>query len=118
MFKNKIFVVSLIISIVLFAAFYLLPVKQLNAVVPFGGKILNVKYCTCSFNLLLTVGPPVGGKYMFGPGSKLYAYGQVYRAGPWVLGLAGAPQVCMMVGSHGCYPAGTGLKIIQVGTSL
>ena len=86
----------------------------------FGGTIKSVTYCTCSNNMLLSIGPPVGGLFVYQPGASVtYAYGQVYRSGPWTLGVynsgAGA---CMMYVGVGCvrYPS-IGM-ITMIGTSI
>lgn len=88
--------------------------------IPFGGLILNVFYCNCSFNLAVVVGPPVGGVYMYQPGASLiYAYYQIFRSGPWVLGTFVPGGACMQYVGFGCspmvIPTGT---IVTAGTSL
>ncbi|HAT68243.1 MAG: hypothetical protein A2481_03840 [Candidatus Yonathbacteria bacterium RIFOXYC2_FULL_47_9] len=88
--------------------------------IPFGGLITYVFYCNCSFNLAVTVGPPVGGIYMYQPGASLiYAYYQIFRSGPWVLGTYVPGGACMVYVAVGCSPAlvPTG-TIVTAGTSL
>ncbi len=117
--KNKIAILIIFLAAVFAGAFMLLPAKQSSAIVPFGGPILNVTYCTCSGNILLTVGPPMGGRYIFQPGaSTLFPYGQVYRPGPWVLGTYAPGGVCTVFAGKGCAPLPSFGTIIQVSTSL
>jgi hypothetical protein len=89
---------------------------------PFGGKIVAVKYCTCSpGDTLITVGgiPGFGGVFYYKAGaSVLYPMYQVYRRGPNVLGLASyATYPCMVYIGFSCKPSGAGMVITQIGTS-
>lgn len=85
----------------------------------FGGRILGVQYCTCSFNLLLYVGPPKGGSFIYSPGiSTLYKYYQVFRGGPWALGTSTGRGVCLQYAGLTCVSTGTGSIIRKIGTSL
>jgi hypothetical protein len=55
----------------------------------FGGRITNVTYCTCSISLLLDINDVRGWttSLLFSPGfSHLYAYYNIFAAGPEVLG--------------------------------
>lgn len=62
---------------------------------PFGGPIVSVIPCYCSFGALLTIGPPVPGTYVFQLGrSILFPMGQVYRPLPMVLGTWTPGGVC------------------------
>lgn len=96
--------------------------KTVYGIGAFGGRITAIRYCICSANLEVTVGPPSGGVFIYQPGaSMLYAYYQIFRPGAWVLGsyspggscvqlIPGTPPWCLP------YPAmGT---ITQAGTSL
>jgi len=91
-----------------------------GAGVSFGGMITAVTYCTCNFNILLTIGPPAGGVFVYQTGASMtYMYGQVYRPGPWTLGLyTPGAGICMMYAGVTCtqYPS-TGM-ITMIGTSL
>ena len=84
----------------------------------FGGKILSVQYCTCSFNLLLYIGPPRGGSFILGPGSIIYLFYQVYRSSPWVLGTSSGNAPCMQYSGNSCVKTGSGSIIKKIGTSL
>ncbi len=64
-----------------------IPASAQSLGIPFGGPITLTFYCTCSMGIALTIGPPVGGTFVFQFGKSIpYAYGQVYRPGPWTLG--------------------------------
>lgn len=95
------------------------PTPRAEAQIPFGGMSGSVFWCNCSFNLMVTVGPPVGGVYMYQPGGTiLYMFGQIYRAGVWLLGLAGGVSQCLIIIPHGCAVVGAGPQMIMVGTSM
>ncbi|HEY4506428.1 MAG TPA: hypothetical protein VJJ24_03215 [Candidatus Paceibacterota bacterium] len=81
---------------------------------PFGGLIITA--ITCTNGILITVGPPVPGEFLFVPiASQLFMYEQL-RPGPWSLGLAnGIPTNCNLSSGNIPVPQGT---IIIVGTSL
>lgn len=94
--------------------------KESEAVelLPFGGRILYVTYCTCSGGILLTVGPPRPGNYYFTVGSMLYSYYQIFKPGPWVLGDAYPGGACTIYIGTACSGVPTTGTIRQVGTSL
>ncbi|OGF59507.1 hypothetical protein A3E35_00085 [Candidatus Giovannonibacteria bacterium RIFCSPHIGHO2_12_FULL_44_22] len=54
---------------------------------PFGGKIIKIQACIIPKALLLTIGPPMGGKYLLTDSSTLHAYDTI-MPGVWTLGLA------------------------------
>lgn len=55
---------------------------------PFGGKITKIQACLTPPGFILTIGPPVGGKYFLNPAtSKIHAHG-VIQPGIWTLGNA------------------------------
>ena len=62
---------------------------------PFGGKITSIFPCTAApGTLLLTVGPPKGGNFLYVPGaSRLYSYYSI-KPGSWVLGTASPGGAC------------------------
>ena len=83
----------------------------------FGGRILTVIPCTCSASLLLIVGPPKGGSFIYRPGvSTLY---RNYRLTPgnWALGNSSGRDVCLTGVPPFCVPAGNGPIIRRMGTS-
>ena len=85
----------------------------------FGGRILAVQYCTCSFNLLLYIGPPSGGSFIYQPGiSTLYKYYRVFSGGPWALGTSVGTGTCLQFAVFGCVSTGFGSIIRKIGTSL
>lgn len=60
---------------------------------PFGGQIGSITKCI--EGLLLKLGPPSAGNYMYGYGiSFSYAYGPPRRKGQWLLGLSGGYLTC------------------------
>ena len=117
---NKKIVFAILIVFIIVSVSIAFSSEKALGILPFGGQILNVLYCICSNNLLITVGPPVGGQYIFQPGaSMLYPFGQIFRAGPWVLGNASPGGVCLIWAGKICVPAGFPMgTIIGVGTSL
>lgn len=88
---------------------------------PFGGFILNTFYCNCSNTFLLTVSPPVGGQFIYVPGTPQYMHYRLPSAGVWVLGLySPGTGVCLIYVGKGCSPFGapSGTITPTVGTSL
>jgi len=79
------------------------------AIIPFGGTIL--KTVPCLNGLLLIVGPPRGGPYLFTLGSILYLNYSL-KEGSWVLGVAVPGGICIL--PFGAIPA---FNIIRVGAS-
>lgn len=83
-------------SIVVAVSFFFSTVPHARAAVPFipvGGKIWMVLYCTNG--VLTLIGPPRPGLFMYIPFvSQLFAFYQIYRPGPCVLGKAVPPGVC------------------------
>jgi hypothetical protein len=87
--------------------------------IPFGGPILATWWCTCSGGIALTIGPPVGGNYVFQFGTSIpFAFGQVFRPGPWTLGTQIPGGVCLYFVGIGCAPYPAIGTIAMVGTSL
>lgn len=117
--KRKLFVISIISILVLVISFTIFPAGESQAIIPFGGQIKSVFYCTCSNNILLTIGPPNGGSLIYQPGgTRLYAYGQVFRPGPWTLGNYSPGGACLVYVGVGCAAIGSQGTIKSTGTSL
>ncbi|OGZ09727.1 MAG: hypothetical protein A3D65_05365 [Candidatus Lloydbacteria bacterium RIFCSPHIGHO2_02_FULL_50_13] len=116
----RFFSTCLIVLLLVTMVFMMTPQKAEAIGIPFGGMSLSVFWCICSFNLWIIVGPPVGGSFIYQPGlSILYLFGQIYRPGVWLLGLAAPAAVpCLVPFSGGCFPIGFGLPIEIVGTSM
>ena len=56
---------------------------------------------------------------MYQPGGTiLYQFGQIYRGGVWLLGLASGYTPCMVIAGKTCVDIGGGPQIIIVGTSM
>lgn len=109
---------SLLISVLIFGGFPIFT-NALGFGIPFGGRILSVTYCTCSFSLMVSVGPPRGGTFIYQPGlSRLYSYYRIFSSGPWVLGTATGNSTCLIYSGNSCVPVGAGLVMRLVGTSL
>lgn len=101
-------------------AFSIFPIMANAATfgLPFGGKIINTFYCTCSLNTLLTIGSPMGGMFMYQPGtSTLYRNYNVFFSGPWTVGLASGYSTCMVYSGNSCVSRGGGQLIRKIGTS-
>lgn len=124
--KKHTIVTSSILAVLLIVTSFGVRIKKSKAILQFGGEILNVTYCTCSMNLAITVGPPAGGVFTYEPGATVYAFYQIFRPGPWVLGTDVPGGECLswyMCGPDPCClpdfstapPVGT---IAEVGTSL
>ena len=62
---------------------------------PFGGQASLVQPCVNGVTYLM-LGPPVGGPYIWSPASLTYDYGPPRHAGQWFLGIAGAPDFCLI----------------------
>lgn len=113
---------SLFFAVFLIVVSFSLRIKSGKAigVLPFGGQILDVTYCPCSFNLAITVGPPNGGVFTYEPGGSIIkAFYQIFRPGPWVLGWYSPGGVCLDFCTDCCYPlrSPTG-TISEAGTSM
>lgn len=69
-----------------------------EAQVPFGGRIVLSIPCPYSGNWLLVIAPVAGPpRLIYRPGvSQLYLHGQVFRAGPNVLGTTLGADVCVL----------------------
>jgi hypothetical protein len=92
-----------------------------QAGVPFGGRVLNSIPCTCSGNFLLTVSPPVGGQFVYFPGTQAFANFNLGPAsGMWALGMYTPGGVCLQFVGKGCVPFGAPIGTISpmVGTSI
>lgn len=100
-----------------------LPVKAFPAGIPFGGQILAVIPCVCSFNFLI-IQRPIGATspfvLIFQPFvSILYPFFNVWVPGTYLLGTYGPPDVCVIFdgGDDPCTPIMVAPLIIMTGTS-
>lgn len=88
---------------------------------PFGGTITSARYCTCTGDVMITVGgiPQFSGVFLYKQGrSQLYPMYQIYRRGPRTLGIANnVPTPCIAYVGFSCSTVGAGLIISKVGTS-
>ncbi len=89
--------------------------------IPFGGMVATSFFCNCSGNFLLTVTPPVGGQFVYYPGTQAYLnYNLGFSTGIWTMGLYSPGGVCMVYVGKGCSPFGVPLGTITptVGSSI
>lgn len=83
---------------------------------PFGGAITELFMCVNGTRI--TVGPPVGGLFMYIPGTSFsYAFGPPRRVGQWLLGISGGMEPCLVPCESGLCPFGFGNVIIFHGSS-
>ena len=118
MFNKKILVFILIIAIVV--ALGLFFNKSFAVTPPFGGFVTTSFYCSCSGNFLLTIGPPLGGQFIYN-NTPQFLNEQLPRLGVWALGLYAPMSIgCWVPAGHGCIQIGLPLGTITpiVGTSL
>lgn len=114
--KKKIILSSLLsLLIVSGAVFYKV---RAGAFLPFGGMILYTFPCTCSANLLVTVGTPRGGVFVYQPGaSQIFSHFAIHP-GAWILGGFEPVGVCLQYVGKGCVPIPNEGTIVMAGTSL
>lgn len=129
MFNKKIFFV-IILALVLLGLVYsgsihLLSTDEVRGAgilptAPFGGQILSVIPCTCSYGHVVVLGPPIPGLYHFTPFTTLYSFFQTYRIGAWLLGnyFPGTGNQCLVYVGVGCVPVPNLGAMQMVGTSL
>jgi len=116
--KRKSFLILVAFILVIAASFSYFPVNKSSAVLPFGGQITGTFYCNCSANLLISVGPPVPGVFIYQPGgTALYSYGRVWSPGAFALGLYSPGGVCLVYVLVGCAPIPNEGTMIEIGTS-
>ncbi|MBI5003783.1 hypothetical protein HZC00_01680 [Candidatus Kaiserbacteria bacterium] len=61
---------------------------------PFGGSASEVHRCY-NRTIYVVLGPPRGGIFVWTSSTHSYAFGPPSHAGQWLLGLAGAPYICL-----------------------
>jgi len=64
------------------------------AAYPFGGQASEVHKCY-NQTIYVVLGPPRGGIFVWTSSTKSYEFGPPSHAGQWLLGLAGAPYICL-----------------------
>ncbi len=116
--KRKLFLFLIIIAFTAGVSFYFF-INKSSAVLPFGGPITGTFYCTCSANILISVGPPNPGVFIYEPGGTvLYPYGRVWSPGAYALGLYSPGGACLVFVLVGCAPIPTEGTMLEIGTSL
>lgn len=97
-------------------------VYTMNAAgLPFGGFVAVSLPCTCTpGSFLITVGPPLGGQFVYVSGVPQYANMQLPRAGVWSVGMYSPAGVCMIYSGKSCVPLGVPIGTITpfTGTSF
>jgi|GEM_PF-4843696 len=82
---------------------------------PYGGRSLSAIPCTCTGCVMVQVGPPVGGTYMYCPwGTILYEHYNIYPIA-WQLGISQGFVPCL-TGPFCIYIGGGPLMLLN-GTS-
>lgn len=61
---------------------------------PFGGQASEVHNCY-NQTIYVILGPPRGGIFVWTSATHSYQFGPPSHAGQWLLGLAGAPYICL-----------------------
>lgn len=109
--RNKI--IHAILACVLFFGILFTPYTVSAITKPFGGLTTFLFDCR---NLVkyVVIGPPVGGEYIWHPGTKTYLFGPP-SVGRWNLGLAGPPSICVVSVNPPIFFFG--LSMIMLGTS-
>jgi len=101
---------------------FALSLNPVNSLV--GGRKITTIPCLCSpGTLMITVGPPRGGTFIYVPGiSRLYRFYSLWPPS-WSLGLASGNRTCYQPTPTQCpccpgIPVGNGPIIRMMGTSL
>jgi hypothetical protein len=68
---------------------------RLTQAFPFGGQASLVQQCVNGVTYLM-LGPPVGGPYILSPTTLRYDFKTPPHVGQWFLGIAGAPDFCVV----------------------
>ena len=117
MFKNNLKKNLFALVLAIFLVFTAWGVKKTESqsLTAFGGKILSVQY-SCN-GIMLTIGPPSAGTYMYYWATKLYANYNVFEPGPYVLGRGGKGGYCALPESYCVIGTATTGFFTMMGTS-
>lgn len=117
MFKKTLKLNILAIFLAVFMVFSALDVEKTESqtVLPIGGQIYATYYC-CT-GIMLTLGPPKPGTYMYYWGTPLYAHYDVFEPGPYVLGRGFTGGYCAFPESYCIAGTATTGFFTMVGTS-
>lgn len=111
---------AVLISVALIISVYIYKTQAIG-LLPFGGLVVASIPCTCSTGMfLLTIGPPVGGQFVYQTGTQAFQNFNLPRAGVWALGLYSPVGVCLVYAGKSCVPFGLPIGTITsvTGTSL
>lgn len=118
--KQRVIAFCMVFLTVLFAS-NILFIDRASAQLPFGGRALFVHPCTCSPGVVVVVGPPVPGAFLYLPPLSIpFLWYQIPRVGPWLLGTYTPGATCLIWVGKACVPSPTfPIGTIRiVGTSL
>jgi len=82
----------------------------------FGGMVTSKINCNCSTGHVIIVGPPEPADVYVGPGSSVFLNFSD-NPGHWVLGIRGAPGVCLIHTGKWCSTVPNDGQAILMGTS-
>jgi hypothetical protein len=87
---------------------------------PYGGRALLTVPCTCTPGFfLVVVAPPRPGLIMYGPGTFLFSWYNIFPPAQQLgKALIAAPLPCLVYTGNACVPVGAGLYSVMAGTSL
>ena len=91
--KFKLIIAILVSAGLIFSAVRHVKHSEALAIIPVGGPILSSFAC-CN-GLLLTIGAPRAGAFLYPWGAALYPFYNITMPGPYVLGRAIPGGVCM-----------------------
>jgi hypothetical protein len=98
-------------------ALLFLNLQKSHAQKAFGGPI-NLIFYICNQGQKITLGPPTGGDYIYGPASRSYLNGRPSRMGQYLLGMSAGWLPCTyQCGPYTCVNGG-GFLILYHGSSM
>ncbi|MFH1170334.1 MAG: hypothetical protein V1704_02145 [Candidatus Vogelbacteria bacterium] len=112
--KLKLIIAILISAGLIFGAVLHAKRSEALAIIPVGGPILYS--FTCCNGLLLTIGAPRAGAFLYPWGAPLYPFYNITMPGPYVLGRAIPGGMCMDPDT--IYPPPCTIEIPALGTLI
>ncbi len=117
---NKFFsIIALVLVVGTVSTSLLLYPLSANALVTgFGGRSVNVTYCSCTPGCSkVVVLWPRGGQFMWCPWTRFYEFYKIYPPS-WQLGTYFGWMACMQVKGNSCDSDGGGFLMMIDGTSV